>query len=59
MARKRLNGSIQLKLNTSKYSLNLYENPNGSLALIKPEKINNNPTIMRANAVSFFILYYL
>lgn len=33
---------------TSKYSSSLYEKPSGSFALINPEKIKSNPTIILA-----------
>ena len=39
-----------------KYSSNLNEKPTGSFNLIKPEKINNEPTKYLKNVVNNFII---
>ena len=41
--------------NTSKYSVSLYEKPNGSLAFIKPDTIKRAPTKIRQMVVSILI----
>ena len=45
--------------NTSKYSISLYEKPNGSLAFTKPETIKRAPTKIRQMVVNILILQNL
>jgi hypothetical protein len=41
----------QFMPNSTQYSSNLYENPSGSLALIRPENMKSVPTIILQNPI--------